>query len=306
MTCCVPPPIASSVKYTHLMTSSGNIGGGIRTVCGYDKTENKGTLTPIGNAESYTLVAIADGGDEYSNTFGVISQASGFEEAGWADDHTVHYIAVSDYWYTSNNNVYPHAPEGEQLNMADSLGLFFENAVTLGIGEFPIYLAKTPPTDRVPTSELTMPRFKLEISYDVPCKYIHVTSEDSQQYYLLDIADTEGKQYRRQYKWDAHFSGFSYFMILAMFVAEGMENDFASNALVEGVINGGQAAFIGDTAMLTDCGMHRQAQGDAVLTVYQGQVLDMTMYRDIFVTGEYRDYDLSNWSESLNSSRLAQ
>lgn len=56
----------------------------------------------------------------------------------------------------------------------------------------PLYLAKTPPTDRVPPSELpTPPRFKLDISYDVPCKYIHITSEDSQQYYLLDIADTE-------------------------------------------------------------------------------------------------------------------
>lgn len=273
--------------------TSGNIGIGIRSVYGYDKTENAGTLTPIGNAEDYTLVAIADGGDEYVNTFGIISQASGYEAAGWTDDHTVHYIAVSDYWYTANNNVYPHAPEGEQLNMADSLGLFFENVVTLGIGEFPIYLAKTPPTDRAPTSDLpTPPRFKLEISYDVPCKYIHITSEDSQQYYLLDIADTEGKQYRRQYKWDAHLSGFSYFMILAMFVPLEKKDDF-SNVLTEGILNGGQAAFIGDVAMLTDCGMHRQAQGDAVLTVYQGQFLDMSMYRDIFVTGEYRDYDLS-------------
>lgn len=274
--------------------TSESVGGGVRTVYGYDKTEGAGTLTPIGNAENYTLVAISDGGDEYSTTVGIISQTSGYEEAGWVDDHTVHYIAVSDYWYTANNNVYPHAPEGEQLNMANSLDLFFAHAYTLGIGEFPIYLAKTPPTDRVPTSELIMPRFKLEISYDVPCKYIHVTSEDSQQYYLLDIADTEGKQYRRQYKWDAHFSGFSYFPILGIFVPTDKQADFGT-AFVNAILYSGQSSFFADIAMLMDCGMHRQAQGDAVLITYQDQVLDMTMYRDIFVTGEYRDYDLSGF-----------
>lgn len=84
-----------------------------------------------------------------------------------------------------------------------------------------------------------------------------------------------------------------------MFVPTDKDSDFRT-AAISGYYSG-QGTFIEDLAMLVDCGMHRQAQGDAILTTTQ--VLDMTSYRDIFVTVEYRDYDLGIWSDP---SRLAQ